>query len=76
MNNSKSIGKTIGSVALGALAGVALGVLFAPRKGTKTRSKISGGAKKITKDLKKKMFNEAKDFRKTMNKGAKSLKNK
>ena len=55
MNNSKSIGKTIGSVALGALAGVALGVLFAPRKGTKTRSKISGGAKKITKDLKKKI---------------------
>ena len=46
MNNSKSIGKTIGSIALGALAGVTLGVLFAPRKGTKTRSKISGGAKK------------------------------
>ena len=76
MNNSKSIGKTIGSIALGALAGVTLGVLFAPRKGTKTRSKISGGAKKITKDLKKKMHSEAKDFRKTMNKGAKSLKNK
>lgn len=76
MDNSKSIGKTIGSLALGALAGVAVGVLFAPRKGTKTRNKISGGAKKITKDLKRKMVSEAKDFRKTMNRGAKSLKNR
>ena len=76
MDNSKSIGKTIGSLALGALAGVAVGILFAPRKGTKTRNKISGGAKKITKDLQKKMINEAKGFRKTMNRGAKNLKNK
>lgn len=76
MDNSKGIGRTIGTLALGALAGVAMGVLFAPRKGTKTRNKISGGAEKISKDLKKKMVNEAKDFRKTMNKGAKILKNK
>lgn len=76
MDNSKSIAKTIGSLALGALVGVAVGVLFAPRKGTKTRNKISGGAKKITNNLKKKMISEAKDFRKTMNKGAKNLKNR
>jgi len=76
MDNTKNIGKTIGSLALGALAGVAIGVLFAPGKGTKTRNKISGGAKNITKDLKKKMVNEAKDFRKTMKKGAEILKNK
>ena len=56
MDNSKSIGKTIGSLALGALVGVAVGVLFAPRKGTKTRNKISGGAKKITNNLKKKIM--------------------
>jgi gas vesicle protein len=76
MDNSKSIVKTIGSLALVALAGVAVGVLFAPRKGTKTRNKIAGGAKKMTKDLKNKMISEAKDFRKTMNRGAKDLKNK
>jgi gas vesicle protein len=76
MNNSKKVGTTIGSIALGTLAGVAIGILFAPRKGTKTRNKISGGAKKITKDLKRKMVDEAKDFRKTMNKGAKNLKNR
>jgi len=64
MNNSKSIGKTIGSVALGALAGVALGVLFAPRKGTKTRSKISGGAKKITKILRKRCLMKQKTLEK------------
>ena len=76
MDNLKSNGKMIGSLLIGALAGATLGVLFAPRKGTKTRNKIAGGAEKMGKDLKKKMSKEAKDFRKSVNKEAKMLKNK
>ncbi len=52
---------TSGKVVLGLLAGLAagaaLGILFAPDKGTNTRKKIKGGAKdvkdKITKAAKK-----------------------
>jgi gas vesicle protein len=76
MDNSKNTGKIIGSLVIGALAGATLGVLFAPRKGTKTRNKIAGGAENLAKDLKKKMSKEAKDFTKSVNKEAKSLKNK
>ncbi|MEI7508685.1 MAG: YtxH domain-containing protein [Flavobacterium sp.] len=75
-NSTKNTGKIVGSLVLGALAGATLGVLFAPRKGTKTRSKIAGGAEKIATDLKKKMSKEARDFRKSVNKEAKLLKNK
>ena len=74
MDNSKNTGKIIGSLVIGALAGATLGVLFAPRKGTKTRSKIAGGAENLAKDLKKKMKSEAKDFKKSFTKEAKSLK--
>jgi gas vesicle protein len=76
MENSKSTGKIVGSLLVGALAGATLGVLFAPRKGTKTRNKIVGGAEKMTKNLKQKMSVEAKEFRKSLNKEAKMLKEK
>ncbi len=76
MDNLKSTGKMVGSLVVGALAGATLGVLFAPRKGTKTRNKIVGGAEKISKNLKKKMSKEAKDFKKSIKKEAKIIKNK
>ena len=77
MNNLNSnTGKIVGSLVVGALAGATLGVLFAPRKGTKTRNKIAGGAEKMAKDLKRKMKDEAKDFRKSVSKEAKILKSK
>ncbi|MFZ4106279.1 YtxH domain-containing protein [Flavobacterium sp.] len=75
-NSTESTGKLVGSLVLGALAGATLGVLFAPRKGTKTRNKIAGGAEKMAKDLKKKMNKEARDFRKSVGEEAKMLKNK
>jgi gas vesicle protein len=52
MENTKSNTTTIISVALaGAAVGALLGILFAPDKGSKTRDRLSGGAKKIANDL-------------------------
>ncbi len=58
MENFKSTAKVAASVALGVIAGAAIGVLFAPHKGSKTREKIAGNAKKMAKDLKNKVTGE------------------
>ncbi len=63
MENSNDTGKVIGALLIGVLAGAALGVLFAPDKGSKTRSKIAGGAKDITEGLKKKIMDEVNALR-------------
>ena len=63
MKDSNDTGKVIGALLVGALAGAALGILFAPNKGSKTRSKLIGGAKGIADDLRKKIKNEANALR-------------
>lgn len=64
MEDMNGTAKIIGALFIGALTGAALGVLFAPEKGSKTRSNIVDGAKDLASELKKKMKEEAHNLRK------------
>lgn len=57
MNNTTKI---IAAFAAGAVAGAALGILFAPAKGSETRQKLSEEGKKVADTVKNK-FNEIKE---------------
>ncbi len=54
MENSNNNGKIIGSLLLGAAIGGALGILFAPHKGSVTRNKIAGKSEDLTDAIKEK----------------------
>ncbi|NDP22325.1 MAG: YtxH domain-containing protein [Paludibacter sp.] len=54
METSKNTVKQIAGVFLGAVIGTTLGILFAPEKGTKTRSRLSTRAKFMNKTIKSK----------------------
>ncbi|MBP8967363.1 MAG: YtxH domain-containing protein [Paludibacteraceae bacterium] len=64
MDNLKVTGIVIGALVVGALTGATLGILFAPDKGSKTRSNIFNGAKDMTDDIKKRLTDEAAALRK------------
>jgi gas vesicle protein len=57
MDNSNNAVKVIGALLLGAAIGGALGMLFAPEKGSLTRKKIASKADDLTDALKEK-FND------------------
>jgi gas vesicle protein len=64
MDNLNGIGKVVGALVIGAIGGAALGVLFAPAKGSRTRSNIVDGAKDLAGDIKKSMTEQAEALRK------------
>lgn len=51
MEEGNSTGKVIGALIVGAAVGGALGVLFAPDKGSRTRAKIVGSAEDLNETL-------------------------
>jgi gas vesicle protein len=53
MEDSNNTGKLIGALLLGAAIGGALGILFAPDKGSETRKKLAGKTGDLTDTLKK-----------------------
>ena len=67
MERSTDTSKMIGALLIGALAGAALGILFAPDKGSVTRAKLAGGAKDLAEDVKQKIKNEIQALRSKIN---------
>lgn len=57
MENSNNAGKMIGALLIGAAIGGALGILFAPDKGSVTRKKIAGQTSDLAESLKDKFEN-------------------
>jgi gas vesicle protein len=64
MGNSNNTGKLLGAIFLGAAIGGALGILFAPDKGTETRRKISSKSNEFTGAVKDKFGRIVDKFRK------------
>ncbi|MEO8254037.1 MAG: YtxH domain-containing protein [Flavobacterium sp.] len=62
---ANSTGNALIAIVGGAAIGAALGILFAPDKGDKTRKKIKEGYKDLEKDMKKKLANAKVDFEET-----------
>lgn len=55
MENSTNNGKLIGALLLGAAIGGALGILFAPDKGSETRKKLLAKGNDLTDNMNKKL---------------------
>jgi len=63
MENSNDTVKVIGAMLAGAIAGVTIGILFAPHKGSNTRRRLVDGAKDLAEDLQSKLMEEASALR-------------
>ncbi len=67
MENLNGTVKVISAVVVGALVGAALGILFAPEKGSRTRRNIANGAKDLADDLIQRIKDEASVLRQKAN---------
>ena len=63
METTNNTVQLIGVMLLGVTVGAALGILFAPCRGSYTRCKLISKAKDTVEDLKQKMQDEAKSLR-------------
>ena len=63
MENSRQTGKMVLAAIAGAAAGAAIGILFAPHKGSKTRKMIVNRAKNVADDVRMKLKEEANALR-------------
>lgn len=64
MEDSNNTGKLIGALLIGAAVGAALGILFAPDKGSETRKKIAGKTGDLSDTLKKTLTSLLEDTKK------------
>lgn len=64
MKNSNNNVKLVGAILLGAAIGGALGILFAPEKGSETRKKLSAKGNGLTDTMKEKVEEFLDEFRK------------
>jgi gas vesicle protein len=64
MGNANNTGKLMGAILIGAAIGGALGILFAPDKGSETRKKILSKGNDLTDAVKDKFSKIADKFRK------------
>jgi len=55
MKNENTNAKLVGALLVGAAIGGALGILFAPEKGSVTRKKIAGKSEDLAKGIKEKV---------------------
>jgi gas vesicle protein len=76
MENSNNSGKLIGGLILGAAIGGALGILFAPDKGTRTRTKLVNEGKDLADDLTNAVSDKLDDFLGDLKRELKSFKEK
>lgn len=68
MRNLNNSGNLLVGIAIGALSGAALGVLFAPSEGRKTRDKIAKDVNKFSNDVIDKVNSEAENLKNRANK--------
>lgn len=66
MGNSNDSSKLIGAIIIGVAIGSALGILFAPDKGSETRKKISSKSNDLTGAIKDKFGEFVDKFKKEM----------
>lgn len=64
MGNSNNTGKVLGAIFLGAAIGGAIGILFAPDKGSETRKKIKTKGNDLTGSVKEKFDKIVDKFKK------------